>query len=212
MQNARLSLMGIEKYLNETKGISLFDDIELPDGIEKDTLVLNIVNECADFNVLYSDPEYLALMIKLFFKKWAYTFNKWVYLADQEFNPLYNFDRHEHTKDTTKGSNTLTLGTKNVSEMEHGHIIDENANTYSNSNTPRTKETNSGTDKSTDTASGTNKNVSDITVEHDGTLQGNIGVTESTTMGLHYLDYVKQINIINNITDMFISEFCVLVY
>lgn len=57
MAQAKITLIGIENYLNPDR--SVFDKMTLPDGIDKETLIGSIILRCQEFELLYSDPDFL---------------------------------------------------------------------------------------------------------------------------------------------------------
>ena len=98
---ATMSLIGLYLY-NE----QLFDGLKLPAGVDKDNLVSNLLAECAEFEILYSDPEFLANMISVWSSKelpnWEKLYNTTVF----EYDPISNYDRHEEWSNSgnSKGS------------------------------------------------------------------------------------------------------------
>ena len=55
MSQAKITLIGLENYLNPDR--SVFDRMQLPEGIDKETLVGSILMRCQEFELLYTDPE-----------------------------------------------------------------------------------------------------------------------------------------------------------
>lgn len=111
MSIAKITLTGQETYLSRTNK-SLFDFMSLPAGIDKDNLIDNILMECGEFEVLYSDPEFNRSAIGTWSTKHYRTFEKWITALNIEYNPLENYDRFEDYKDTgTENSNTKNIGT-----------------------------------------------------------------------------------------------------
>lgn len=112
MAQSKITLIGIENYLNPDR--SVFDKLTLPDGIDKETLIGSIILRCQEFELLYSDPEFLIDAVNIWSRKNYWTFNRWVRAINVEYNPLYNFDRTEEITDNHTGSNNKTInGTNN---------------------------------------------------------------------------------------------------
>lgn len=112
MAQAKITLIGIENYLNPDR--SVFDKMTLPDGIDKETLIGSIFLRCQEFELLYSDPDFLIDAVNIWSRKNYWTFNRWVRAINVEYNPLYNFDRTEEIIDNHTGSNNKTInGTNN---------------------------------------------------------------------------------------------------
>lgn len=103
MSTYKISLIGIENLLSHVNK-SVFDNIALPPEIDKETLVNNILFRAGDFELLYSDPDYLSLSTQLFFKKNYPIFKRWNDAMSLQYNVLENYDRYEDT--TVTGANT----------------------------------------------------------------------------------------------------------
>ena len=76
MAQAKITLIGLENYLNPER--SVFDNMVLPEGIDKDTLVGSILLRCQEFELLYSDPEFMTAAVNVWSRKNYWTFDKWV--------------------------------------------------------------------------------------------------------------------------------------
>ena len=101
MSQAKITLIGLENYLNPQR--SVFEDMVLPEGIDKDTLIGSIVLRCQEFELLYSDPEFMIDAVNIWSRKNYWTFDKWVKALSIEYDPLYNYDRTEEYTDTHTG-------------------------------------------------------------------------------------------------------------
>lgn len=235
MSSANLTMLGMFKYDK-----TLFDDLTFPAGINKDTAVDEILIECGEFEVIYPDVDFMKSIISHWGRKHYRTFEKWVEGLSKEFDPLYNFDRHEVYIDTHKSSdnetsqNSSSSNTNTSSENSSSSSTNTNSNTTdsrdvsaydSNSMQPREKELSNGNVNETGSASGNstgsetttgsnNGTVSrngEVEVVHDGHLYGNIGVTTSTQMLEDFLR-VEKWNLYENIAELFVDEFCIRIY
>lgn len=101
MSQSKITLIGIENYLNPDH--SVFETMQLPEGIDKDTLIGAIILRCQEFELLYSDPDFLTAAVNIWSRKNYRTFDKWVKALDIEYDPLYNYDRTEEYTDTHEG-------------------------------------------------------------------------------------------------------------
>ena len=101
MAQAKITLIGIENYLNPDR--SVFEKMQLPDGIDKDTLIGSIILRCQEFELLYSDPDFLIDAVNIWSRKNYWTFDKWVKAINIKYDPLYNYDRTEEWTDTHEG-------------------------------------------------------------------------------------------------------------
>ena len=226
MSWAKITLIGFEDWLNYT-GKSLFDGLILPDGIDPDTLKSNIFMQGGEFEVLYSNPDIMRNMVTSWGQKWYWTFEKWIKALNIEYDPLYNYDRHEewederHNKQNGKDTNDLTT-TNDLKTATNTNTSTETERSAFDSSDyqPLTKDTMTGDEDNNYTKdTGTIKNTGDVkrenkedeTGKHKGHLWGNIGVTTSQQMLQSELD-IAAWNIYEHITDLFIKEFCIPIY
>lgn len=122
-------------------------------------------------------------------------------------NEVSAFDSSSYqpsTKSTVDEDGTVTVNGTGTDTFNH-----TGTDTVDNSGTETTD--NTGTD--TVDYSGTIKDENDVTVQssHGGRIHGNIGVTTSQQMLQAELD-ISRWNIIEQITDLFLTEFCIMVY
>lgn len=203
---------------------TLFDNLSFPAGIDHDLAINVILNKSEEFELVYSDFEYLKDRIGIWGEMWERTFTKWVEALSIEYDPLHNYDRHEIYKDikksdykdvtgesSTSSSSTNTGSSTSSNTEEKTSAYDEA--TYSD----KQKEIASATTNQNGTGSASGKvdrnsnGNSNETLDHDAHLYGNIGVTTSQQMLKDELDIVTW-NLYEHISDIFIEEFCILIY
>lgn len=192
MAQMKLTLNGLFQFDN-----SLFDNLELPSELTKDTCIQVILEKCGEFPLLYPDFDYMKYAIGVFSKKWEWTLNKWAKAINIEYDPLYNFDRHEIYTDTSKTKAESNTNATSLNEVSAFNDID--------SATPNMKPTS----KATSEAGGTNQGEGTNT--HEGRLYGNIGVTTSQQMLQSELN-LGYWNIYNEIANLFSTEYCIRIY
>ena len=191
MASATLTLMGLYNYDN-----TIFDGLTLPEGIEKSTLVANILLRSGDFECIYPDPDFLKSAITLWGKKWQRTFIRWIDALNIDYDPLENYNRYEHWTDAgeASGESDGTSGSTNTGKTSAYDQAD-----FSNH------------DQTVIDASDHTETSSSNASEHDGRIHGNIGVTTSQQMLLSELD-LGYWNIYEKITDVFLTEFVLPIY
>lgn len=226
MAQAKITLIGLENYLNPER--SVFQNIMLPNGIDKEILVGAIILRCQEFELLYSDPNFLIDAVNIWSRKNYWTFDKWVKAINIQYDPLYNYDRTEEYTDTHKGDyskngNGSSVG--NTSTTNDLHSTNDVTLTHSEKAFNDTTLVNNQTDvtdqdtSDTGTVSGTYSNSNQdkesgddsYTNTHKARLYGNIGVTTSQQMLQSELDIARW-NLYEHIADLFASEFCIMVY
>jgi hypothetical protein len=207
MSSAKLTLIGCNAFF-ENIGDDLFKGLTLPEGLAKKTLTDNILLEGGEFEVLYSDPWALQNFISVWADREAATFKRWVDALAIEYAPLENYDRHEDWTDTLDSDGTSnTTGTNDTST--NGTVTTDVSAYDSSSYQPKDKVTSSETIDNDTTES--NTSTLDNTGVHSGYIHGNVGVTTSQQMLESELD-LGYWNIYSRITDMFLKEFCIMIY
>lgn len=207
MSKAKITLLGFYKWDD-----TLFEELTLPDGIDKQTIIDDILVKGADFEVIYSDYDFTKEMIGLISRKWRRTFQKWYDALQLEYNPIYNYDRFEEWTD--KGTDTGTIdndGTAKTTTQAEAQTdtyvttydsdsLHQDGRSHDNENGSSNGETNNTETRDLATSG-----------EHEGHLYGNIGVTTSQQMLESELELAEW-NLYEHITDIFIKELCIMVY
>ena len=219
MAIAKITLIGMNNYM-ESMNDDLFKYLTLPTGINKQTLVNNILLRGGEFESLYGDPYFLQNMIGVWSDKWQRTFTKWMEALSIEYDPLYNYDRHEIYKDIRSENESgnrkeNAIAVDNSTSSGSGNTTNEVSAYDSSSYSPHDQSTSSSSGNNSSTATtdstGSNTRKLDETVSHDAHLFGNIGVTTSQQMLTDQLEVVKW-NVYEHITDLFLNEFSIYVY
>lgn len=231
MSIAKITLTGQEIWLQKNNQ-SVFDLLKLPEGIEKDNVVDNIILECGEFETLYSDPYFMRSAIGVWSNKHYRTFEKWITALNIEYNPLENYDRQEDwtdtgdentktkfTDDTTTetDSSTTSEGSSNQNGNTEDLVSAYDSDSYQESekhvidtDEDHTDEVTSNTKLTNDSEQNT-EGEKDTIDKHTGRIHGNIGVTTSQQMLQSELD-IARFNIIQEITNLFMTELCICVY
>ena len=236
---ARLSLLGMYSFNN-----TLFDTMVLPTEFDQDTkttLVNNILMECAELEVLYSNWDFLKFAIEQWSAKECVTWQRIYNAMVIEYNPIENYNRDETTTVTNSGSvthsgtdsiagsgNDSDVGTGYNSDVSSGSDTDSNYITSFDSNalqvhdqltsqkgttiTHNLNSTLTHNHNTTDTT--TYGHVITDTTSHttSGNISGNIGVTTSQQMLEQELEIAPKLNVMNHIIESFKNRFCLLVY
>ena len=263
MATMKITLIGFSNYL-EAQNDDLFEFLSVPEGIDKNLLINNILLRGGEFEVLYADPDFLKNMIGVWSSKWQHTMERWIKALSIDYNPLENYDRMEEWEDKgsklssqlsensqtgSKNNSSVTTGidTQNRSENAVAQDISNSTGDGSTTNTrsaydadtyqPHDKtETSSSGDNTSNgitaanSITSNNSAASNINIEsdntsgnmksnsfdkpnglHTGRMHGNIGVTTSQQMLEAELDISKW-NIYEEITDLFLNEFCIYLY
>lgn len=235
MSMATLTIAGMYQFKD-----GLFDNLKLPDGINKEDVVNQILLDGSNFEILYSDFDFIRDAIGLWSNTWYRTFEKWLNALSIDYAPLENYDRIEDWTDASNSksnrnsienrnlSNSMSSGrdlqsvTKNsgsdntlhnVSPYDTGSYVADSQDIANLNNQSVTTDTGTTTTIGTDSGivnnTGNDSNNTDST--HHGRMHGNIGVTTTQTMLKQELK-IARFNLIKQISDVFIKDFCIMVY
>lgn len=220
----RITLYGMMMY-DET----LFDDIVLPEGLDKDILVAEIISKSGDLFPYYQVPPILKRNISYWFIRRKYDFEQMYKALTAKYNPIENYDRYEAVsrnytnsgKDNTSrtyrnentSTDTTTLGTKIITSEG---VSAYNSNDYANRS--KTDTTNSGSDKNINVAN--SQSSDDSTVNYgavrdeseDVHVHGNIGVTTNQQMIEAEEELRIKYDLYSMIVTLFEREFIVQIY
>lgn len=215
MATAKITLIGFNNYYE-----NLWDLLMVPSGINKQELINSILMKGGEFEVLYSNPEFMKNMIGVWSSKWMHTMERWVKALSINYDPLENYDRREEWLDDNKRNSST-----NRSETAIGH--DDSTSSGSGNTTNERSAFDSSDyqphDKSDSTSSGSNSSDSKTTAsgninenenslnKRTGRAHGNIGVTTSQQMLESELEIARW-NLYDEIADLFLSEFCIYTY
>ena len=92
---ATMSLLALYQY-NE----QLFDGLRVPEGVNRDTLVNNLLAETAEFEILYPDAEFMANMIGVWSMKELPVWEELEKTLHYDYDPISNYDRNEESTNT----------------------------------------------------------------------------------------------------------------
>lgn len=106
---------------------TVFDLMQIPEALDKDTLVKNLLAETAELEVLYPNPVVFKNLVGVWSAKQIDIWNRLYSTTQYEYNPIENYDRHETGSDSGTGSTThsgtdgrteaITTGGKDTLDM-----------------------------------------------------------------------------------------------
>lgn len=200
MAQPTLSIAGLYKF-NE----HLFDDMYIPESLDRDTVVASIIMETEGLEALYVDAPFMMDAIKYWSITMRHKWDKLVASMNFEYNPIWNKDGvrvHTETEDkSSERDETVADSTASTSNN-----FGAGFNTTSGlTNRERDTVQNSGQVKTDDDLKESTKR------ESKDLEQGNIGVT-STQQLIKEEREVADINIYSIIAKDFKNKFCIQVY
>lgn len=150
---------------------TIFDNITIPDGLNKNTLITEIMAECGENEVLYPNIPLLKHMIQTFFDSHSYKYQKLFETMNYDYDPLENYNvTHKRTYTRTENGTDVrdTANDTVVDNSLNGTTTTENeVSAYdSASYSPSEKNTQTG-----ETKSGGTQNITENTSnKHDYTI------------------------------------------
>lgn len=111
---------------------TLFDNMVLPEGMNKETVIDAIIQDCMELEAVYTSPYAMKLMIGVWARRELPTFER-IYKAERsEYNPIENYDRHQtDSREIKHSGDDVTTGT--VSKTGQGSYSDSSENESSSS-------------------------------------------------------------------------------
>ena len=161
----RLTLIGLYNYDN-----TLFDNMTLPEGYDKETLVETLLLEHGEKCVLYTDFDFMKYSFGVVSRKWALELEKIYEALTAEYNPIENYDRNEEWEDHAG----TTYGKQN-------NVDFSNETTYGRTDT-RTQETDGTTEHKVAAFNEATYAPDDYTTTHDGTIKNEAGGKDTTVI------------------------------
>ena len=179
MSSAKITLFSFAQWM-QMNNKDLFSEMLLPEGVDKETLTDNILLRGGEFEVVYSEPNFMQRAIGSWSKKWYRTFDKWVEALAIEYNPLENYDRMEDITDTTNRG-LSTSGRKDSGNTRTFDNEDKETRDYEDKNTRdfEDKETRDTTDERT--YNNTDERTLDTSNVLDGTVEEKVSAYDSSS-------------------------------
>lgn len=195
--SATMSVWGLYQWDN-----TLFDNLNVPEGINKDDLCDNILIESASLEVLYASPDFLKQAIGVWSERRSPIWAKMLETTGYIYNPIHNYDRTEtHTETVSKEtansdtktvdsektrSDTRTVDTDTTSSTSGSSTSTDSKTSYeSNSFKDTGKNTRSGSDQSTGTEDTTETLSGTDTEDTTETLSGTGSEDTERTLTIH---------------------------
>lgn len=185
---------------------TLFDDINLPLGLDKETLIDELIEHSGDLGCYYDEPTRFKRNITHWFNVVYYpNMERMLKALNADYNPIHNYLREEDWTDSGWTHNKVEVdSTVEVDSNTQGNVSAYDSSTYS----PSTESVVDGTQETdgTTTQQGSNEQ------KHKGTIVGNIGVTTNQKMVSDEMSLRLKYNIYDVICAEFEKRFLVQLY
>lgn len=183
---ALLSVIGLYNWDS-----TIFEGFQLPEKVDKELLIENLMLELGELSLLYTEPELFKTMLYLWSKKQKPIWDKLIVTTEFEYNPIHNYDRteiEESTNDISKEyeDNKTNKNTSNTeSNSRNNTTTEENRQLRNDSNEERNL-TNTGTNDitgNTTTTTTSSENTTDTRTDNLTTNSTTSSTTDTTEDG-----------------------------
>lgn len=212
----RITLYGFYQYDN-----TLFDDVVLPDGMDKDILISDIIRTSGDLYPYHQIPQRLKRNITVWFSRRLFDFECMYKAMRTEYDPFENYDRIENTRRVYQNSGqdkeVSTLGSTTTSKHTGNDSAETQVSAYNQAEySNRDKETQTYNSSTATTGSG-----SDVVRTEYGSRRveseemhahGNIGVDSNQHMIEQEMELRARYDLYRIITMEFEREFLIQIY
>ena len=162
----------------------IWEDAVFPAEIDRDDMIDRICLDCAELELLYSDPNILKYMIRNWCRTEQHVWQKLADTLDLQYNPIYNLDV---TYEETRTPNITKTRTPNLHEStmrsdsttRSPNLTEERTPNLTETDTPNTTTTETPADTTTDSKTGFNDSTWNNYSK--STRSGNITTTETGT-------------------------------
>ena len=120
----RLSILGLNEW---TEG-HVWDNFLVPTGVSRQDAINNILMECAELSLVYTDPDTVTYMIGVWCRKQMYNWTQLKAALETSYDPLHNYDRYEEWSDSGSSqvagfNQAADMADRDAAQSDHtGHI------------------------------------------------------------------------------------------
>lgn len=212
MARLKASLYSLYLYDND-----LFDNLNLPEGADKEEIVDALLLETLDMDVLYTDADFMKTAIGIWSKK---KMEEWQLIYDalnEEYDPIHAFDDRVDITKTTDLTDTKNWADDHTETRDlAGTTAMTNRTSAFDSSSFENKDqqegygTDTGTVRNAGTDTGTLRKAG--SVREQGRRYGNIGNLTPTQILKEYVEYHDEVCFADVVINDFINRFIRLVY
>lgn len=204
-RKAKISLIGLFNWDN-----SLFDLMELPEGLSLEIFRDNLLAETAELEVLYPNPEVLKNLIGVWSRKQIDIWTKLYETTMYDYNPIENYDRIETGK--TSGTDKSThSGADTSNGNSKGEGYEAGFDSVPSGNDDGLVKTARNENSTGNTYTYGHEIDGEHNTEHELRVHGNIGTVTAQSM-IQQQRSIVTMNMYDTIIKEFTDRFCVLVY
>lgn len=185
---AWLSLLGLYHYDND-----LFSELTLPEQVNRDDFITNLLAECAELEVIYPDGEIMRQMIGAWSRSRLNTWERVAGVLYEDYDPFVNIKRDEVRTIESSGTSKLNSGGTNTDKVS---AWDSAA--FANRGQTDTRNNSSGNTSST--------------VRETLHVEGDSAITDAQDVARKEVELRMRFDLYRIIIEDFRNRFCLLVY
>ena len=208
-RQAKISVMGLYQWNSD-----LFSLMSIPEGLELDVFVNNLLAEACELELLYPNYEVMKVLIGSWSAKCLPIWEHLYETTQYEYNPIENYNRTDTgriNRSNTRVHSGTDTETRTTNSQSDEYIAGFDS-VPSGNNDGLVKN-----DRLENTGSGTNSLAHGEQIADNGldttslTSKGNIGVTTTQKM-IREEREIAEFNIYDKMIQDFIDRFCIVVY
>lgn len=181
-----LSINGLYNYRPD-----LFDGFNLPDGLNKDDLIFNLLMQCSELTVTYPDADFMKEAITRWSKNRLNVWERIYVVMYEEYDPFINIKRDEERIITQ------------TRDLANTSAVKDNVNAWNDSSKD-------GVLRDSSKAEGTDTGT--VTTHEKFHVEGDSAITDAQDVATKEYELRVKYNLIDYIINDFKKAFCLLIY
>ena len=200
MRGEWLSLLGLYRY-----DPTILDELALPDEVDRQDLIDNLLVETAEMEIIYPEPEIMRQIIGSWSRARLNVWNRVALVLTKPYDPFVNIRRDETRTIQTYNTNTQTNDiTRTDNLTQTGEVSAWDSSTFQN----RDKVTNGGTQRNAGTVSDNGNSYVTETYH----MEGDSAITDAQDVARKEVELRSRYELDDYIINDFKNRFCLLVY
>lgn len=183
-----LSLLSLYTYQKD-----MFDELALPEQVDKELLINNILTELAELEVVYPSGSFMKSAIGFWSKSRLLTWTRLANVLTEDYDPFVNIKRDEVR---------TILEERDLKGTSEGNAV-EKTNAY-NSGT--------GTERGTTSSDGTTTDTGTVKTTETLHVEGDSAITDAQDVMRKEVEVRSDYDLYKYIINDFKQRFCILVY
>ena len=209
---AKLSILGLYDWDKH-----IFDNLVIPDTLNKTELVYNLLMETADLTVVYPDSDFFKMAVGHWSQIRLHAWERMSRVLYEDYDPYINIKRDE-TREiieerNLKGTEDYTKDLDGTSSNHSGTTVKVNAwETATLQDQSNTTANDSGSVNSTDTLDRETTDTGTVKTTEHYHVEGDSAITDAQDVLVNEINARVKYDLYRIIIDEFKQRFCLLIY